>query len=122
MMWIAVAIGGALGSVARYGVTVALMTRFQRPFPIGTFAVNAIGCIGIGAVAGAIAAGRIYLSPPMRAFVFSGLFGGFTTFSSFGLDTLTLVQAGYYGNAFWNVAGQLFIGLSGVWAGFCLAS
>ena len=122
MVWIAVAVGGALGSMARFGLTLALMTRFPRPFPIGTFAVNMIGCVGIGVVAGAIAAGRIALSPPMRAFVFSGLFGGFTTFSSFGLDTIMLAQAGAYASVFWNVAGQITLGLSGVWLGFRLAS
>jgi fluoride exporter len=121
MEWVAVAAGGAMGSMARYWLSLALAQRLQRPFPAGTFAVNAIGCVVIGAAAGLIAGGRLHVSPALRAFVFAGLLGGFTTFSSFALDTLTLAQAGNYGGAFANVAGQLIAGLGGVWLGFRLA-
>ena len=122
MTWVAVAIGGALGSMARHGVNVALASRIDRVAPFGTLAVNVIGCVVIGALAGLIASGRLHLVPFMRVFVFVGVLGGFTTFSSFGLDTLTLAQRGELAGAFWNVAGQLGLGLGGVWLGFYLSS
>ena len=80
-----------------------------------------VGCGVVGALAGRLASGRLLLAPAAQTFVFVGLLGGFTTFSSFGLETLRLVQAGDYTAAFWNVAGQLGLGLGGVWLGFRLA-
>ena len=73
-----------------------------------------------GALAGRIASGRLHLTPVMRTFIFVGLLGGFTTFSSFGLDTFTLAHGGDHARAAWNVAGQMTLGLSGVWLGFYL--
>ena len=94
MVWLAVATGGALGSMARHAVNHvihgnALVTRF----PLGTAAVNLVGCFVIGLLAGALASDRIVLRASWREFVFVGLLGGFTTFSTFGLDTD--VRAGY---------------------------
>jgi len=121
MMWIAVAVGGALGSMARHLVNLEVSHRLERAVPNGTFLVNIIGCLIIGALAGRVASGRLALSQTMRTFVFVGVLGGFTTFSSFGLDTFTLAHGGDHAHAFWNVAGQLVLGLGGVWLGFYLA-
>ena len=66
--------------------------------------VNLTGCLVIGALAGLIASQRLTMTPELRAFVFVGLLGGFTTFSSFGLDTFTLAQGGRAGTAAVNVA------------------
>ena len=82
--------------------------------------MNVTGCVVIGALAGRIAGGRLHLSPPMRTFVFVGVLGGFTTFSSFGLDTFTLGHGGDHAAAVWNVVGQVGLGLGGVWLGFYL--
>ena len=121
MKWMIVALGGALGSTARHWVNLQLGHRLESPVPYATFAVNVIGCIVIGVLAGLIASGRLYLTPTMRTFVFVGILGGFTTFSSFGLDTFTLAQGGNHVAAFWNVAGQVGLGLGGVWLGFYLS-
>src|SRR4051812_4757537 len=120
MTWIAVAIGGALGSLARHWVNTLIGRQLERAIPWATFTVNVIGCVVIGALAGRIASGRIQVTPVVRAFLFVGVLGGFTTFSSFGLDTFTLVHTGDHTLAFWNVVGQVGLGLGAVWLGFNL--
>ena len=120
MNWIAVALGGALGSMARHWVNLELAHRFERSVPYATFVVNVAGCVVIGALAGRIAGGRLHLAPAMRTFVFVGVLGGFTTFSSFGLDTFTLGHGGNHAAALWNVVGQVGLGLGRVWLGFYL--
>jgi len=120
MTWIAVAVGGALGSVARHWVNWQLAHRLERSVPYATLVVNVIGCVTIGALAGRIAGGRLHMTPVIRTFVLVGVLGGFTTFSSFGLDTFTLGHGGDHVAAFWNVVGQVGLGLGGVWLGFYL--
>jgi fluoride exporter len=119
MIWLAVAIGGALGSLARHWVNLEIAHRLQ-PAMWATFAVNVIGCVLIGALAGRIASGRLHLTMVSRAFLFVGILGGFTTFSSFGLDTFTLGHGGQHEAATWNVVGQVGLGLGGVWLGYYL--
>ena len=121
MTWIAVAVGGALGSMARHWVNVEL-ARFERPVPYATLVVNVVGCVVIGALAGRIAGGRLHLTPILRTFVFVGVLGGFTTFSTFGLETFTLGHGGDPVAALWNVFGQVGLGLGGVWLGFYIGS
>jgi CrcB protein len=119
-IWISVAAGGAIGSLARHGVNVAFAHMFVRPAPYATAAVNLIGSAAIGVLAGLIASERLSMTPVMRAFVFVGLLGGFTTFSSFMLDTLTLTHAGDRGLALTNVLGQTVAGVIVVYAGYYL--
>lgn len=121
MTWLAVAVGGALGSLARHLVNMAVAHRLERAVPWATFIVNIIGCLVIGGLAGRIASGRLQVSPLVRTFVFVGILGGFTTFSSFGLDTFTLGHGGNHAAAFWNVVGQIALGVGGVWLGYYLA-
>jgi CrcB protein len=121
MTWLAVAAGGALGSLARHFVNLEIAHRFERVVPWATFVVNIVGCLVIGVLAGRIATGRLVLSPLMRTFVFVGLLGGFTTFSSFGLDTFTLGHGGDHTAAALNIVGQVGLGLGGVWLGYYLA-
>ncbi len=83
--------------------------------------MNISGCLIIGLLAGLTTAGTLRLSEPARAFVFVGILGGVTTFSSFGLDTLTLVRAGATGAALANVAAQVVIGIGSVFLGYWLA-
>ena len=120
MVWIAVAVGGALGSMARHLVSLELSHRFERSVPWAVFTVNVIGCLVIGLLAGRIASGRLHLSTLTRTFVFVGILGGFTTFSSFGLDTFTLGHGGNHQAAFWNIVGQVTLGIGGVWLGYYL--
>jgi CrcB protein len=120
MIWLAVAIGGALGSMARHGVNVFFAHVLERPVPYATAAVNLVGAAVIGLLAAVIATGRVHMSPELRTFIFVGILGGFTTFSSFMLDTFTLGHGGEHTLAFWNVALQTGFGLLAVWAGFRL--
>jgi len=107
---LAIALGGAIGSVARYLLS-ALVLRVSGPqFPLGTFVVNVIGCLTFGALAGA-ATGRLSLTPEMRLFLFAGVLGGFTTFSSYAFESFVLIREGHFLAASINVAGQVVIGL-----------
>jgi len=108
--WLAAALGGTLGTLARHAVNVAF-ARAIRPAPYATATVNLVGSFVIGALAGAIAGGRLMMPSALRAFVFVGILGGFTTFSSFMLDTLALAEGGAMAAAFANVAGQTIVGL-----------
>lgn len=121
MVWLAVALGGALGSVARHGMNHLLHSRwpFVR-FPAATLVVNVGGCFVIGLLAGLLASERLAFRFYWREFVFVGILGGFTTFSTFGLDTLTLARTGAMGAALLNVAAQVGVGLFAVYAGFLL--
>lgn len=119
--WLAVAAGGALGSVARHGVNRLVSQAWPlMRFPLATVMVNLVGCAVIGMLAGLIAAGRLPMRANWREFVFVGILGGFTTFSTFGLDTLTLLRAGDNGLAILNVLVQVVGGLSGVYLAFAL--
>jgi fluoride exporter len=123
MTWIAVAIGGALGSLARHGVNHVVHVRWMATrFPVGTVVVNLSGCFIIGLLAGLLAADRLVLKAPVREFVFVGLLGGFTTFSSFGLDTLLLTRGGSAGQAALNIALQVIGGLAAAWLGYQLGT
>jgi len=122
MTWLLVGIGGALGSMARHGVNHVIHTRALGTFPGGIFVINVLGSVIVGVVAGAIASARWTPSADTRIFVVVGLLGGFTTFSSFSLDTLTLIRAGSFGHAAWNVIGQVGLSLLGAVIGFKLAA
>jgi fluoride exporter len=120
--WIAVAAGGALGSIARHGVNMLFAHLFVRPVPYATAAVNLIGSATIGVLAGLVATERLAMTPTVRTFVFVGLLGGFTTFSSVMLDALTLSHAGQRALSVSNVIGQTALGLIAVYAGYYAAT
>lgn len=99
MTWLLVGLGGALGSMARHGLNHLVHQRaIASTFPFGIFLVNVIGSVAIGAVAGLLAPGRLHASYEMRIFLIVGVLGGFTTFSSFSLETLNLARNGEW---FW---------------------
>ena len=120
MIWLAVAAGGALGSMARHGVNIFFAHVFERAIPYATAIVNLAGSAVIGLLAALLASGRLQWTAEVRTFVFVGILGGFTTFSSFMLDTLTLGSGGQPSLAFWNVALQTLCGFAAVWGGYRL--
>src|SRR5262245_46374327 len=109
--WFMIVLGGALGTGARHLANAIVAGMIGRPTPLATLAVNIIGCAAAGVLAGLIAAHRLVLGPTARAFIFVGILGRFTTFSSFGLDTFTLAHHGDRTAAFANVVGQVGLGL-----------
>ena len=112
-----VALGGALGSVSRYllGTWIQSLSK-SIDFPFGTLSVNLIGCFVIGFLS-QLAESRGIFTPETRALVFIGILGGFTTFSSFGNDTLNLFRDGETFNALLNIGMNVIVGLGLVWFG-----
>jgi fluoride exporter len=120
MTWIAVILGGALGSVARHGVNLAVARVMGSPGPYATATVNMLGSFAVGLLAGALASQRLTMTPSVRAFVFVGVLGGFTTFSSFMLDALTQLERGTPGGSVINLVGQVLVGFVLVYIGYRL--
>ena len=118
MIWLAVSFGGALGSMARHFVNLEMAHRFERSVPYATAIVNLAGAALIGWLGGLVATERVVMSTTLRTFVFVGILGGFTTFSSFMLDTFTLGHGGDHLSASVNVIGQNALGLALVWLGY----
>jgi CrcB protein len=117
-----VGIGGAVGSILRYVVGGYVQTASRSvSFPFGTLAVNVIGCFLIGMVS-YLADVRGLLTPETRALLVLGILGGFTTFSSFGNETMALVRDGEMFYAFANIAASLVLGLGAVWLGRSLVA
>jgi CrcB protein len=121
--YLIVAAGGALGSFSRHWVSGWIAGRFGETFPWGTLLVNVSGCAVIGVLAALTAPDGRWLAPDwFRPFVLVGVLGGYTTFSSFSLQTLTLAQDGDWLRAAGNVLGSVVFCLSGVWLGHQLGS
>jgi fluoride exporter len=114
--------GGAIGSILRYLLTgyVQRLTG-NGGFPFGTLAVNLGGCLVVG-ILSYLADTRNLFTPESRAFVFIGLLGGFTTFSSFGSETAALMRDGGTWPGLANVGVHLVFGLGAVWAGRAMAA
>ena len=119
LLW--VGLGGCTGAILRYVIS-GWVQRWSRSidFPYGTLAVNMIGCLAIGFLS-QLAESRSLFTPEARLFIFMGLLGAFTTFSTFSKETLALLQAGAYLLALANVTLQLAVGLAMVWLGQVLA-
>lgn len=115
--WLAVALGGAAGAVVRFGVGRWLAPAHAGAFPWHTFAVNLLGCFALGVVLRWLPADAL----EARALLAVGFCGGFTTFSTFGYETLLLVQGRTYGVAAGYVVGSVVLGVlataAGVWLG-----
>jgi len=116
-----VALGGAFGSVSRYllGTWIQSVSK-SIDFPFGTLTVNLIGCFVIGFLSQLAEARGVFVSEA-RAFIFIGILGGFTTFSSFGNDTINLLRDGETFNALANVGANVILGLGLVWLGRTVA-
>ena len=119
-MILLVAIGGALGSVARYLMASSIQTATGWEFPIGTVLVNTLGCFVMGILYVLIVA-RHDPRHDLRALLMVGVMGGFTTFSSFSLETVTLAMNGHYTSATLNVVISMAACLTGTVLGVALA-
>ena len=115
-----VGLGGFLGAVLRYALSGWLNARVPTAFPLGTFAVNALGCVALGALMGAIEAGRD-VPDAWRFFLALGVFGAFTTFSTFGYEVVELLRDARYGVALGAVLANVVVGLLAVGLGRALA-
>jgi fluoride exporter len=119
--WIAV--GSALGGMARYGCSGIAARLIGETFPWGTLIVNVAGSFIIGFFATLTGPdGRIYMGSATRQFVMLGFCGGYTTFSSFSLQTLNLINDGEWVRAGANIGGSVLLCLLAVWAGHLLAA
>ena len=112
-----IALAGLAGTLIRYWLSGFVARQYGETFPWGTLAVNLIGSFLAGAIY-YLAEERFLISPPVRTIIFIGLLGGFTTFSSYGLQTFTLLRDGEIGLATLNIAVSNVLGLFMVWAGY----
>lgn len=122
ILYLLIALGGALGSVARFAVSGFVAQHYGETFPWGTLTVNVVGSFIIGFFATLTAPeGRGLVGPAGRQFFMTGVLGGFTTFSSFSLQTLNLARDGELARAAGNAAGSLGSCLVAVWLGHITA-
>jgi CrcB protein len=115
-----VGIGGFVGSIARYLLSGLVQDATNATFPLGTLAVNALGCLLIGALS-ELAEARAFLSPETRALLVVGVLGGFTTFSAFGNETINLARDRDFLLAGLNVLLHVVVAIGAVWVGRVLA-
>lgn len=119
MIWY-VALGGALGSVGRFLLGPLVQRAFGASFPVGTLVINIFGSLLLGFIAGlAITDGLV--SANARAFLAVGLCGGFTTFSAFSLETLSLAEGGQRGTALLYVVASVLLSVTATWIGMVVA-
>jgi CrcB protein len=123
MLYLLVGLGGALGSMARFWLSGLVANQIGETFPWGTLAVNVTGSFIIGFFATLTGPdGRMFAGGSTRQFVMTGICGGYTTFSSFSLQTLNLAQEGEWGRAGGNVLGSVAVCLIAVWLGHLAAA
>ena len=116
-----VGIGGFVGSVFRYWISGWVQSVVSQSWrPVGTLAVNVIGCFLIGLLMG-MTDFRQLLKPDARLLLVVGLLGGFTTFSAFGYETFALARDKEFGAALLNIGAQIIVGLAAVWAGYTIS-
>ena len=120
MQWLAVALGGAIGAMARFGVNAVIFPLTEGKFPLGTLVVNVLGSVLMGVVYVLIVE-RGLLPPEMRNFLMIGCLGAFTTFSTFSLDALALWQNGHHLLGFAYVLGSVILCLAGALAAIYIA-
>lgn len=117
---ILIGLAGFIGTLSRYWLSGVVGRRYGETFPLGTLVVNLVGCFLVGLLFYLLHE-RFLVNQTVRTVVLIGFLGGFTTFSSFGLQTFTLLQDGEFGLAVLNVSAANLVGLVLVWAGYTLA-
>jgi CrcB protein len=114
-----VAIGGAIGSAARYVVDGAVYRVFPATFPYGTFVVNVTGCLVFGLLLG-VGEERLAIGSRTRSFVLIGVLGGYSTFSTFTFETLQMMRDAEWELGALNAVGQPLLGLFALWTGLAI--
>ncbi len=114
----AIGTGSFIGGILRYLLSQLIQTRYLSVFPFGTLAVNIIGCLLIGVVFGI--SDRSNLTPEWRLFLATGLLGGFTTFSAFSNETVSMLRSGELWHASAYVAASIIIGLIATFIGISI--
>lgn len=120
MHWLLVFLGGGIGAAARHGVNRIAMAWLGPAFPWGTLAVNVIGSLAMGLLIATFASVPGGVSNNLRLFLATGVLGGFTTFSAFSLDALTLWERGQALSALGYIAASLILSLAAIAAGLLL--
>ncbi|MCP2042162.1 fluoride efflux transporter CrcB [Pontibacter sp. HSC-36F09] len=115
---LAIGAGSFIGGVGRYLLSQLIQTKNLTQFPVGTMVVNIVGCFLIGLVFGFAAKGN--LPDEWRLFLATGILGGFTTFSAFSLESITLLQNGQTGQAILYILASVLLGLLATFAGMWL--
>jgi CrcB protein len=115
-----VALGGALGALARYGISGWVYDRMGENFPWGTLVVNVVGCLALGLVIRWLQVSAV--APELRPFLTIGVLGAFTTFSTFSYETVALLQEGQWLRAGLYMGGSVVLGLIAMVAGMALAT
>ena len=119
MSYLLVFIGGGLGAILRYALTVASGKAFGTHFPWGTFIINITGSTVMGLIAGYLAF-KGEASQSLRLFIMTGVLGGYTTFSAFSLDAGLLYERGEIGLALAYVLGSVLLAIAGLFAGLAI--
>ena len=121
MKIVLIGLGGCAGAILRYLVAGGVHALAKTAaFPVGTLTVNLAGCLLIG-IGGGLMESRQLFSPEWRAFLFVGILGSFTTFSTFGLETFNLAKEGQWLASFGNVGLSLVLGLAAVLVGYMMS-
>ncbi len=116
---LAVALGGAFGSLLRYGVASAIPSPASAGFPWGILVVNVTGGFLMGVIV-ELGALKFSLAPELRAFLTIGILGGYTTFSTFSLDSVLLLQRGAYASAALYIGGSVLLSITALFGGLTL--
>ena len=114
-----VAAGSGLGGMLRYGLQAVAYKVYPSVFPIGTLLVNVLGCLAIGVFFGLFEKGQL-LHPGMKLFLMTGICGGFTTFSTFALENMSLLRSGHFFYFLLYTTGSVALGLLATVAGIYL--
>jgi CrcB protein len=117
---ILVAFGGAMGALARYGVSIAVTQVWRDPFPLGTLLINIAGSLAMGLLAGWLAKATPPGQEELRLLIGVGILGGFTTFSAFSLDVMTMIQRNDLGAAAFYVLGSMVLSVFALFVGLVL--
>ena len=116
-----IAVFGAIGTLARYGLQGVVQVRAGGGFPYGTLLINLTGCFLLGLI-GQFTLNRLVIPPDWRVAIAVGFFGGYTTFSSFGWETAKMLEDGEWLRAGWYVAASVVVGILLSFAGIRLAN